>query len=341
MEPASAGRWVSQEGEYEMASSDPPAASVVIPAFNAADFLAEQLQALAAQQGAPAFEVLVCDNGSTDGTAAVVRAFVSRMPRLRLVDASARRGASAARNIGADAATAPLLLFCDADDVVDAGWVRALCDGLDEASFVAGGVEHKLLNPGREWDFGWNEPTFYDPGLPQFPACGSGNMGIHRRVFAEVGGFDESLHAGEDLDFAWRVQLAGHGLVGTPSAVIHYRKRGGIRAAARQGRAKGVGTRVLAERFALVRRAYAAEAPAALASPSADASPTGRSPRFAGLVDRLKRGPHKVLEIVRNPAAITPYIASLAFAWGYRTAQVDDVVPVPVPDALPPAVRTR
>jgi glycosyltransferase involved in cell wall biosynthesis len=324
-----------------MASPDRPAASVVIPAYNAADFLVEQLDALARQKDAPVFEVLVCDNGSTDGTAAIVQDFASRMPRLRLLDASARRGASAARNIGADAAASPLLLFCDADDVVADEWVRSLASALADAEFVCGAVEHKLLNPGREWDFGWNEPTFFDPGLPQLPACGSGNMGIRRSVFAEVGGFDESLHAGEDLDFAWRVQLAGHRLVGVPRAVIHYRKRGGLRAAARQGRAKGVGTRVLSERFALVRDAYAVGARTAEASAPSAAPPAGARPsRFAGLWDRLSRLPRKALEIVRNPAAVTPYVASAAFAWGYRTARVDDVVRVPVPDRLPPAVRT-
>ncbi|MFB8146051.1 glycosyltransferase [Microbacterium sp. NPDC056003] len=327
-----------------MASPDRPAASVIIPAYNAADFLAQQLGALSDQHDAPSFEVLVCDNGSTDGTPAIVQDFAPRLAGLRLVDASARRGASAARNIGADAAESSRLLFCDADDVVGQTWVRSLYDALGAAVFVAGAVEHRLLNPGREWDFGWNEPLFSDPGLPQFPACGSGNMGVRREVFDEVGGFDESLRAGEDLDFSWRVQLAGHQLVGVPSAIIHYRKRGGLRAAARQGRAKGEGTRILAERFALVREAYAHEArPAAAGASVTDPMPVpsadARRPRWAAAADRLRRVPRKVAEIARNPAAITPYVAGLAFAWGYRTARVDHVTHVSVPDPLPPAAR--
>ncbi|WP_164743481.1 glycosyltransferase family 2 protein [Microbacterium sulfonylureivorans] len=310
--------------------------SVIIPAYNAAEFLGDQLEALAAQQTDLFFEVLVCDNGSSDGTAGVVGSFSSRMPHTRLIDASRRRGASAARNIGARAAEAPLLLFCDADDVVDPGWVSALCAGLRDAPFVAGAVEHRLLNPGREWDFGWNEPTFYDPALPQFPACGSGNMGVRSDVFAEVGGFDESLLAGEDLDFSWRVQLAGHRLVGVPTAVIHYRKRGGIRAAARQGLVKGAGTRTLAHRFALVRDAYGRQRVSPVApSPSVDHRPRRWAERF----DRLRRLPRKALEILRNPAAVTPYIASLAFQWGYRTAELSGVVQLPPPGRLPPVVR--
>ncbi|GAA5212221.1 glycosyltransferase [Microbacterium kyungheense] len=317
-----------------MATRPRPAVSVVIPAYNAAEFLGEQLEALARQDAGFMFEVLVCDNGSSDDTAAVARAFSERMPHLRQVDASARRGASAARNLGAQAASASLLLFCDADDVVDPSWVRTLHDALGRASFVAGAVEHKLLNPGREWDFGWDRPTFHDPALPELPACGSGNMGVHADVFAEVGGFDESLNAGEDIDFAWRVQLAGHPLIDEPAAIVHYRKRGGLRAAARQGRAKGVGTRVLAHRYALVRAAYAEQ----VSLPQdPDRSTAGDGGRSEGRWDRLRRLPRKAGEIVRNPAAITPYVAGIAFRLGYRTAPLDDVDRVPVPDRLPRA----
>ncbi|MBP1078558.1 glycosyltransferase involved in cell wall biosynthesis [Microbacterium terrae] len=312
--------------------------SVIIPAYNAAEFLGAQLTALDRQDDAPHFEILVCDNGSTDDTAAIVRAFQEQNPRLRLIDASRRRGASAARNIGAEHATAPLLLFCDADDVVDNGWVGALRRALDDCAFVAGGVEHRMLNPGREWDFGWDRPTFHDPALPQFPACGSGNMGIRAEVFAAVSGFDESLDAGEDIDFAWRVQLAGSALADVPSAILHYRKRGGIAAAVRQGRAKGAGTRVLAHRFALLRAAYADAAQAQRPPMVEQAAPT-KHRAGAGKLDRLRRLPRKVSEIARNPAAITPYIAAIAFRWGFQTASLADIAQIPVPDPLPPAPR--
>ncbi|CDK01852.1 Glycosyl transferase family 2 (modular protein) [Microbacterium sp. C448] len=312
-----------------------PVVSIVIPAYNAAAFLGEQLEALADQDVDFPFEVLVCDNGSNDDTASIVRAFVNRMPNLRLVDASSRRGASAARNIGAGAATASLLLFCDADDVVGAGWTRALHDALADAPFVAGIVEHKLLNPGREWDYGWDRPTFHDPALPQLPACGSNNMGVRADVFAAVDGFDESLFAGEDLDFSWRVQLAGNRLVDAPSAVVHYRKRAGILAAIRQARAKGAGTRVLTHRYALVRAAYARQVAPQVAAPVA--VPAKGAHRLAGALDRLGRLPRKALEVLRNPVSITPYLAALAFRWGYRRENVDGVAQLPVPRRLPTA----
>ena len=133
-----------------------PVVSVVVPAFDAESTLGEQLGALAGQVGAPVFEVLVCDNGSRDGTAGVVWSFVGRSvgsvawSGVRLVDASVRRGPAAARNVGAGRARGEFLVFCDADDVVSPGWVAALHAGLADHDLVAGGLEWELLNRDRK-----------------------------------------------------------------------------------------------------------------------------------------------------------------------------------------------
>ena len=76
------------------------AASVIIPVYNGAATLGEQLAALAPQTTDRPFEVLVCDNNSTDGTRTVVDEWVGRVPGLRVVDAFARQGPSHARNRG-------------------------------------------------------------------------------------------------------------------------------------------------------------------------------------------------------------------------------------------------
>src|SRR5581483_7290203 len=75
--------------------------SVAIPAYNVETVIGEQLASLAAQDFRGEWEVLVSDNGSTDATVARVLEWCGRLPGLRLVDASQRRGRSPARNIGA------------------------------------------------------------------------------------------------------------------------------------------------------------------------------------------------------------------------------------------------
>ena len=77
--------------------------SVVVAVRNGLPWLDEQLRALASQECDSEWEVVVADNGSTDASAATVRAWGGRSGAIRLVDASERRGPAAARNIGARA----------------------------------------------------------------------------------------------------------------------------------------------------------------------------------------------------------------------------------------------
>lgn len=230
-----------------------PELSVVIPAYDAVATLPTQLEALLAQRPPWPWEVLVCDNGSSDGTRALVDAWSARMPELRLVDASARRGPSAARNIGAAAARAPRLAFCDADDRVGDGWVAAMRAALDTHEFVAGPFEGVLLNGGSRSAVSWTaqaDALTVKPFLPQFVTAGSGNMGVRTAVFREVDGFDEGALTGEDDDFCLRVQLAGHALVFDPDVVLHVRRRDGLWLVCRQAYSYGAGEKRLLHRYA-------------------------------------------------------------------------------------------
>src|SRR5690606_10578144 len=94
-----------------------PQISVVIPARDAARWIDAQLGALACQEVPVPWEVVVADNGSTDDTVARAEAWADRLP-VRVVDASGRPGPNHARNQGTAAARGDLLLYCDADDVV-------------------------------------------------------------------------------------------------------------------------------------------------------------------------------------------------------------------------------
>lgn len=78
--------------------------SVIIPCLNAAATIDQQLEALTQQTTTP-WEVIISDTGSTDGTLDIIRRYSDRLPRLKIVDASGRRGAGHARNEGVKAAT--------------------------------------------------------------------------------------------------------------------------------------------------------------------------------------------------------------------------------------------
>ena len=231
-----------------MMSHQPPLISVIIPAHNAAGEIGEQLDALRAQEDAPRFEVLVCDNNSTDGTAEVARSQASGLD-LRIVDAAGPGSASFARNRGADAARGDYLLFCDADDLVDPRWVAELSAPLTRGARVltAGALHHERFNDSKvlaAYGIGEDpEPTFgvveratrpYAGFLPTVPG---GNFGIGRALYLSLGGMDHSFPGGaEETDFAWRAQKDGAEVITCDGAVVHYRLKSAPRALFRQQR---------------------------------------------------------------------------------------------------------
>lgn len=198
--------------------------TVVIPARDAASTIDAQLAALAAQDHDGPLHVVVADNGSIDDTAARARAWVDRLPLLRVVDASARPGPAFARNTGTAAATTELVLLCDADDVADPAFVRRLCAALETADAVAGGTVAFRGTPPTSAPA---PPAFGTGGFGFLPALMSSSCGYRTAAWAAVGGFDDDafpVATCEDIDFAWRLQLAGFTLVQEPAGFVHYRE---------------------------------------------------------------------------------------------------------------------
>ena len=227
-----------------------PAASVIIPARNSASTLGVQLGALAAQSGAPPFEVIVADNGSTDETSNVVERWAALMPGVRLIDASHRAGPSAARNIGADHATSTKLLFCDADDAVHTNWVGAMSRALDDHVIVGGKMLDDALNSAevRAWFPEIPTGLFMKFG-DAMPYASGANLGIRKTTLEAVGGWDETLTNATDADLCFRVQRElGAELGFAPAAVVQYRYRSDLRSLYSNMRAYGRADRAMVER---------------------------------------------------------------------------------------------
>lgn len=201
--------------------------SVIIPVYNGESVLPAQLAALAEQTYQGNLEIVVADNGSTDGTREVALAFAGRFEEFRVLDASAVRGPSHARNVGGYAARGDLLLFCDADDVVSSTWVGAMVGAASTADLLAGvGVETDRPET-QAWSATPIEPAVRFRFLPWHR---SSNLAFRREVFEAVGGFDESRVVGEDVDICWRVQLAGYRFAFVAGARVAYRDRDTTRA---------------------------------------------------------------------------------------------------------------
>jgi glycosyltransferase involved in cell wall biosynthesis len=195
--------------------------SVVIPVRDGADTLPACLDGLTAQDGAPAFEVVVVDNGSTDGSAAVASAH----PAVARVVSEPRPGSYAARNAGVAAAAGDVLAFTDADCVPEPGWLAAGARAVADAPLAGGRVVAVAAGtaPVERYDAALyldQEAYVREQGF-----AATANLFVRTEVARAVGGFDADLRSGGDLEFCQRAAAAGHAITYAADAVVRHRPR--------------------------------------------------------------------------------------------------------------------
>jgi glycosyltransferase involved in cell wall biosynthesis len=226
-------------------SLDRPLISAVVPVRNGMPWIEAQLRSLAAQQCSEPWEVVIADNGSTDGSRELARTWAEDHANIRVVDASAVSGPAAARNAGVRVAEGSLLAFCDADDVVHPGWLEACQVALERSDVVAGVFDF--------WSLNGAAPSPCTPAATRqlgFLPFGLGaNLAVRRNAFEQVGGFAEDLFTGEDIDLCWRLQLQGFRFEISSEAIVARRDRPGFRQVFRQALSYGRCGPVLFSRY--------------------------------------------------------------------------------------------
>lgn len=200
-----------------------PHVSIVIPTYNHARFVGDAIECALAQQYDD-FEVIVVDDGSTDETAAVLSAYEDRIVHIHQQNA----GLSAARNHGLAVARGELILFLDADDLIPSGKLAAQAHHLQthpELGLTYSAWQHvaadgqravREVHPRREGS------VLRALLLREFvPAVGS--VLVRRRCIEEVGPFDQSLRAAEDVDLWTRIAQAGYRFGYQDEILFYYR----------------------------------------------------------------------------------------------------------------------
>ncbi len=214
-----------------------PFVSVVIVNLNGLRFLDDCLGSLAGQTyPAGRWEVVLVDNGSTDGSAAHVR---TRYPWVRVIETGRNLGFTGGNNVGIRHCVGEFVALLNNDTVVRPRWLEALVEaaGADER---VGGVASKLLfkhepgrinsaglhlyRDGRGGDRGFREADEgqYEDEAEVFGACGAAVL-LRRAMLEDVGLFDERFFLYyEDLDLAWRARLRGWRFRYAPRSVVYH-----------------------------------------------------------------------------------------------------------------------
>jgi glycosyltransferase involved in cell wall biosynthesis len=181
--------------------------SVVIPVFNGERFLSETLESVFAQD-VDGLEIIVVDDGSTDGTAAIVRRYGARIAGIR----QSNRGQAAAVNAGLRRARGAFVSVLDADDVWAPGSLAAL-------------RQEAMRSPGTDIVSGLT--SRFKDGCPlgePFPALFFGSSLIRRSLLDRVGLQDERLRYSEDADWFLRALEAGATVRFCAVLALYYRE---------------------------------------------------------------------------------------------------------------------
>lgn len=222
--------------QWESHSNRGLQASIIIPVHNQLAHTRACLECIQAHTPSGVYEVIVVDNGSTDGT----RAFLENLGSgVRRVANPTNLGFTEACNQGAQAATAPYLVFLNNDTLPRPGWLEALTAGAEQLPAV-GAVGAKLIYPdgrlqeaggvvladGTTRNFGRGE----DPGAPiynrpcEVDYCSGACLLVRADAFHQLGGFDQRYSPAyyEETDLCFRLRERGYRVIYSPRAeVVH------------------------------------------------------------------------------------------------------------------------
>ena len=211
-----------------------PDVSVVVPALNAADTIADCVDSLL-ELAYPSdrFEVVVVDNASTDRTPAILERYAGRVRLLH----EPSPGASHARNTGIRHARGDVIAFIDADCLVDPGWLTEIVPAVrDEGVGMAGGPILAARPCNFVERFG---ETIHDHEraitncVP--PYVVTGNCAAKKSTLQAIGGFDPAFLRAQDADLSFRLWGAGYRLVFAGGAIVYHRNERTLRGLMREG----------------------------------------------------------------------------------------------------------
>ncbi|MBN1561081.1 glycosyltransferase [candidate division KSB1 bacterium] len=219
--------------------------SVIVPSYNRKDEIEALLTSLEEQElGVDKFEVIIVDDGSSDGTDSWLYNF-SKNSRLHInFVRQDHQGPGAARNLGMLAARGDLFIFIDSDCLAPPDWLKLIKKTFDEDPTMRafGGRDDARADfPPLLLAINYSMTSFLTTGglrgsrrkrLAKFYPR-SFNMGMHRKLYEKIGGFGALRH-GQDIELSNRILKSGEKVVYIHDAVVYHKRRTSLRTFFRQ-----------------------------------------------------------------------------------------------------------
>lgn len=218
-----------------------PLVSIIILTYNSLKFIEKCLESVL-NTNYEKFEIVIVDNGSTDGTVELIQKRFGEEEKIKLIVNRENVGFAEGNNVGAKFAKGKYIVFLNADTIVDPNWINEVVKVMENNPDI-GVCQSKLLL--------MDKPEFFDSAgdfidkygvmmrrggdIPEkdigqydrveeiFSARGAA-MIIRKDLFEEIGGFDTMYFLTyEDIDLCWRARLNGHKIFFVPKSIVYHK----------------------------------------------------------------------------------------------------------------------
>lgn len=210
-----------------LSNTEKPFVSVIIPVLNGVDSIEKNLQALQIQNYPKnLYEIIIVDNGSTDGTVSIVEKYTQKDSRIKILSEKIK-SSYAARNTGINITKGEILAFTDCDCVPDYNWITSAVNEITDGKNIIGGKVHFTFSEkptAAEYADALinidNEDSIKKHGM-----AATANIFITKETLKIVGNFNQNLKSGGDGEWCARAKKSGEDIIYCGESIVYHPAR--------------------------------------------------------------------------------------------------------------------